>query len=456
MTDVLVVGESLESLQVALDFAEVGLKVCIVREATERSSLESGGETVEGEVDTTGAIVALIERVSTPLGETVADDDNVRREPATAFRLLSAAGKPESQPTPHVWGIPTSPLAAQTAAILGAGRAIRVYMDRLTPLLTIGKIQSIGDLVRKRLGPHALRLLTAPIVRDRFGVEPAEVEVAVAAPGLNEALTRAGSLTGAALAYSLRYAERESLVAPREGWGALRDALLRRLELYSVKFVEGRVSELHEQTEERWRAKLSTGEEIDARAVVLSVEAPHIEGGARVAAAGTAAVAGASGGSNIDSLIDVSDLVSPHARLRADAVVGVAETRPEQPLLRTVGEWSLRVVEGEGVSLRGPRLPRGMVPQHNELEQTCAQILSESGIEAAPHLRWCFSVSAAPFISVAERDEAAQRLQGWTERHPSAIAVGRALHGDDLSVSIQSASARAVELRRRLLGITQD
>src|SRR5690606_15064284 len=137
---------------------------------------------------------------------------------------------PQSHPT--VLGIPTVPLAAENLRLLGSGGATRAYMDRVTPLLTVGKTRSLGVLVNRRLGRKARERLVEPQVRERFGVAADDVDVAVAAPGLNEALSRAGSLSAAALAYLERFEASETMIEPADGWDALVRATLGRLESY--------------------------------------------------------------------------------------------------------------------------------------------------------------------------------------------------------------------------------
>lgn len=462
-TDVLVIGEGFAALQSALDFAEVGLRVTVVSDGTIDDGLSDAG--VDSQVtDTSGAVAALITRVQSPLSEQATQPNLLSKTPENT-RLIGNSGAAAQLPTPHVWGIPASPLSSETAALLGAGRAIRVYMDRLTPLLTIGKVSSLGELVRRRLGPHALRLLTVPLVTERFGVHPNDVEVALAAPGLNEALTRAGSLTGAALAYSLRLSERETTVAPSGGWNTFRDALRTRLEHYGVRITSGRVSALERLSEAasehlnqpQWRATLGHGEAIAARAIVVSADADLADGAAdllpQLTETGVTPLRTEYVRVCAEATFEAHtpDRANSDARYDADAT---AESHGA--LLQIVQGWSVRSEADGRLVLRGPRTAHNELATQTALEQQCTEIVAAAGIESGEQPRWRFRVAAAPFVTVAEREAAAVRVREWSAEHPSVLVVGRSLYGDDFSAAVSDAHASAVELRRRLLGITQD
>ena len=65
------------------------------------------------------------------------------------------------------------------------------------PSLTIGKERSLGRLVRTRMGDLVLDRLVAPVTSGVYSADPDDIDVELAAPGLNAALTRTGSLSGA-------------------------------------------------------------------------------------------------------------------------------------------------------------------------------------------------------------------------------------------------------------------
>ena len=100
-------------------------------------------------------------------------------------------------PKGGVLGIPENPFAEDVRAIIGWSGAWRAYLDRLRPVLTIGQERSLGRLVRTRMGERVLDRLVAPVTSGVYSADPADIDVELAAPGLNAALTRAGSLAGA-------------------------------------------------------------------------------------------------------------------------------------------------------------------------------------------------------------------------------------------------------------------
>ena len=105
-------------------------------------------------------------------------------------------------------------------------------MDRLRPPLTIGQERSLGRLVRTRMGELVLDRLVAPLSLGAFAIHPDDVDVELVAPGLSNALTRAGSLAGAVAQVRADAARRpatEGLEGIDGGMIRLVDALRERL-----------------------------------------------------------------------------------------------------------------------------------------------------------------------------------------------------------------------------------
>ncbi|XPP27221.1 MAG: hypothetical protein ACNYNX_03295 [Leucobacter sp.] len=432
MIDALIVGRSLPALQTALDLAEVGLGVMIAGPAeTERSA-----ETPERDPD--GTILTLIARAAEPLpsGESHEHPEIEPQRSLPPLPLLrDRAGARHRQPEPNVWGIPAVPLAADTIALLGVGGALRAYRDRLAPLLTVGKTRSLGELARRRLGRAAHELLVEPQLRERYGVPAEEVEVAIAAPGLNEALTRTGSLSAAALAYSDRHAQRETGVLPTAGWIRLREVLSDRLGLYGVGSIEARVSSVQLRDDGSWRVELEDGTGIEARALAVEGTLPWESRPA-------------------EALLDEvrPAAVRVHAEIGIEAPEGEPETEATEIVeLRSVGEWSLRSAGAGRAELRGPRCSADAVADPvPELDR----VLQEAGIRPNPDAEWSWELRAAPYASVDQRKKAGAALAGLAQRQPTLLPLGRALYGDDLSAALGAAHSGAVMLRRRLLGLS--
>jgi oxygen-dependent protoporphyrinogen oxidase len=95
----------------------------------------------------------------------------------------------------NIVGIPANPFAANVRETLGWRGAWRVYLDRVIPLLTVGTETNLGKIVRRRIGKAATTALVDPVLQELYGRNADQVPVAAVVPGLNQAMTRAGSLT---------------------------------------------------------------------------------------------------------------------------------------------------------------------------------------------------------------------------------------------------------------------
>lgn len=142
-----------------------------------------------------------------------------------------ADNKPLSLPEPQFAGVTSVPFTQEMTTLIGLGGSIRAYCDRLIPVLTLGKEKYFARLITKRQGVKAAKI--AQIVqKTRSSQEFTMLETAKVAPGLNEALTRTGSLSGAiaVLANALT-----PLSYPEHGAWQARQAVLAALQLYGVK-----------------------------------------------------------------------------------------------------------------------------------------------------------------------------------------------------------------------------
>jgi oxygen-dependent protoporphyrinogen oxidase len=206
MKDVLVIGGGVAGLVAARECAALGLSV-VVLEASSALGGAVGGHEVAGLPLDSGAESFAVR------GNTVADflaalgltDEIVEPNPAGAWLHLPPnreGGAPVTVPLPAagVLGIPGSPLADDVRRAVGWSGALRAYADRLMPVLKIGREQSLGELVEKRMGTKVLDRLVSPVAGGVYATDARDLEVDVVAPGLNKALTTSGSLSGAVLA----------------------------------------------------------------------------------------------------------------------------------------------------------------------------------------------------------------------------------------------------------------
>ncbi|WP_022879349.1 protoporphyrinogen oxidase [Microbacterium sp. B19] len=195
---VVVAGGGVSGLVAALECAKVGMRVTVL-EASDAfggvvRSAEVGGLTLDVGAEsfaTRGGIVRAL------LAELGLDDQVVPPNSAGAW----VAGVPGvgAAPLPKggVLGIPDNPWAPDVRRVIGWAGAWRAYVDRLRPPLTIGHQHSLGALVRQRMGARVLDRLVAPVTSGVYSARPDDIDVDLAAPGLNAALTRTGSLGGA-------------------------------------------------------------------------------------------------------------------------------------------------------------------------------------------------------------------------------------------------------------------
>lgn len=195
-TRVVVIGGGLAGLVVARECARPGFEVTLL-EAGDRvggsvAPLDLGGMTLDAGAEsfaTRGGHVAEL------LHDLDLDDDVVEPNPSGAWVRHGSRSVP--LPKAGLLGIPSSPLAKDVADAIGWPGALRAYLDRLIPVLKIGQERRLGTLVRKRMGQKVLDLLVAPVATGVYSAAPDDLDVEVVAPGLNAALTRLGSLSGA-------------------------------------------------------------------------------------------------------------------------------------------------------------------------------------------------------------------------------------------------------------------
>lgn len=238
-TEVVVVGGGVAGMVAALECAKVGLRVillerreaiggCVGRIELDGLSLDSGAESfaIRG-----GAVAEL-------LGSIGLADDIASPNPAGAWLVWpGSGGRPDAAPLPRtgMLGIPANPLGEDVRRIIGWGGAVRAYTDRLMPILTIGREHSLGRLVRKRMGDAVLDRLVTPISAGVYSANADDLDLDVVAPGLNEAMTRTGSLSGGVGQLVEERRAGGAVQGLRGGMHRLVDALAAQLDRFGVE-----------------------------------------------------------------------------------------------------------------------------------------------------------------------------------------------------------------------------
>ncbi|NQX26390.1 FAD-dependent oxidoreductase [Microbacteriaceae bacterium VKM Ac-2854] len=271
--DVAVIGGGVAGLVAAIECLRIGLRV-VVLEASDAvggsvAALEIAGLRIDAGAESFATRGGHVARYLESLG--LADDIV---EPAAAGSWLHLAdGRTVPSPKAGVLGIPSSPLAADVTAVIGAGGSARAYLDRLMPVLTIGREHSLAALVQKRMGRRVLEDLVAPVVTGVYSTRPENIDVDAAQPGLNGAITRLGSLSGAVAELRERMPAGAAVRGLRGGMFRMVDALVAKVAYLSGEIRTAATVHGLEEADGLWRLRLDE-ESLLARAVILAVAEP--------------------------------------------------------------------------------------------------------------------------------------------------------------------------------------
>lgn len=191
-----VIGGGVAGLTAARRLAAAGREVVLL-EAAEVLGGRVGRHEVAGIALDSGAESFAVRGgvVARLLGEVGLGGEVVDPIPGGAWIALKDRTVP--LPAAALLGIPSSPLADDVRRVLGVRGSTRAYLDRVVPVLHLGRYRRLGPLVRARMGAAVVERLVAPVVESVYGVDPEEIEIDAVLPALNAAITATGALSAA-------------------------------------------------------------------------------------------------------------------------------------------------------------------------------------------------------------------------------------------------------------------
>ena len=240
MTDLVVVGAGIAGLAAAWEARRQGADV-VVLEASERAGGKLRTSPVAG-VPLDEAADGFLARVpeATELCRSVGLGADLVT-PATGAAYIWTGGALRRLPSEQLLGVPTDVDAVAASGILspdGLDR-LRQDLDRPDDRPADDADESVGALVRRRLGAETLDKLVAPLVGGIWAADCDHLSLQVATPALVEARRRNPSLvrgaaemraaTAARAAAASSGGEPPVFLAPRHGMGQLVDALHEQL-----------------------------------------------------------------------------------------------------------------------------------------------------------------------------------------------------------------------------------
>lgn len=267
VVDVAVVGGGMGGIVTARDLAAAGLRV-VLFEAGGRLGGEVSRHTIAG-IDLDAGAESFATRGGTVAGyatELGLGDDIVLPDPRGAW-LHEADGGAFPIPRTGLLGIPGDPSAADVRDVIGGAGVRRALDDALLPADVGADEETLGGLVRARMGDAVVDRLVSPIVSGVHSLHPDLLAVDRVAPGLRSALQREGSLAGGVLGIRAMAPAGSAVAGIRGGISRLVDRIVDDLERLGVDVrLDSRVRSIDETTVE-----LASGQHVRARHVVLAV-----------------------------------------------------------------------------------------------------------------------------------------------------------------------------------------
>ena len=462
-TRVVVVGGGIAGLVAALECAKVGMRVTVL-DAADRPGgairtaevagirLDTGAESYATRGGTVHALIdelGLADRITTP-------------DAAGAWLVGIPGVGAAPLPKGGVLGIPANPWAPDVRRIIGWTGAWRAYLDRLRPPLTIGHEHSLGRLVRTRLGAKVLDRLVSPVTTGVYSARPDDIDADVAAPGLNNALTRTGSLTGAVAQMRSGSGSRpgSAVEGLAGGMSTLVDALVARLqELDATVTTSAQVTAVAREGG-TWRVAVAR-DEADVEADLLIMAAPE-DTARRLLAATVPGLARELGPAPVVEVVTmVLDAPALHAAPRGTGVLTVPGAFRAKALTHSTAKWSWVADAADGRHVvRVSFGAQGEPPATEGLDDTAAAALALAeasamlGVELEPRallgaVRERYTQSQ-PGAALGRAAEVAQ-VRRTVAATPGLAVVGAWLAGAGLAQVVPDARRETDRIRRAAL-----
>ncbi|PCE15093.1 protoporphyrinogen oxidase [Microbacterium sp. SZ1] len=473
---IVVIGGGVGGLIAARECVKVGMRVTLLeasdavggairRAALDGVVLDAGAEsyaTRGGHVRALVTELGLADRIVTP----AAGGAWVSGIPGVGAAPLPAGG---------ILGIPSNPFQDDVRRVIGWSGVWRAYLDRVRPPLTIGHSHSLGRLVASRMGVKVRDRLVAPVTTGVYSASPDDVDVDVAAPGLNAALTSVGSLSGAVQALrdegAARAAKAQTPGAAVEGlvggMSVLSEALVADIEkLGGVVHTGIRVTEVS-RSGAAWSVR--TDAEVDEQADLAELTADGVvvatsESVARELLGAAAPGLATTETATAPAIEIVTLMLRPSALTgapRGTGVLTVPGSHTAKALTHSTAKWEwVRRAAGDRhvvrVSFGTQGEPAATAALDDDgaarlaLREAAALLgvpLRDEDLVAAHRARFVQSQPAS-IIGSGERREAARAA---VQAVPGLAAVGAWLAGTGLAQVVPDAVGEADRLRRALL-----
>ncbi len=476
---VVIIGGGIGGLISAREFAKVGMQVTLL-EASDAVGGAIRRAELDGVVLDAGAESYATRggRVRALLEELGLTDRIVA--PAAGGAWLAGIPGIGAAPLPvgGILGIPGNPFQEDVRRIIGWSGVWRAYLDRVRPPLTIGHAHSLGKLVSSRMGRKVRDRLVAPVTTGVYSASPEDVDVDVAAPGLNAALSSVGSLSGAVQALRDESASRAAQQAPgaavegiEGGMAVLVDALVADIEkLGGVVRTGVRVTRL-EKSDDAWRVSLEntvdTEERVEQESPDLLVDAvvtATSEDVARRLLSVAVPALERTEAADAPEIEIVTLLLAPTALSgapRGTGVLTVPGSHTAKALTHSTAKWDwVRAAAGDRHVVRVSFGAQGEPAATAGMDDTDAAALALReasallGVPLAPadlvaaHRSRFVQSQPASIIGSAERRSAARAA---VQAVPGLAAVGAWLAGTGLAQVVPDARGEADRLRRALL-----